>query len=186
MSQLLARILLSVFIIPLAGIIYLIAFFLAMEWRWPRYYDDRVSVMFFAGLTTWAFMAGYWILLWRSVVRWDAARVLRTIGCFVAAGVLALILGLLLNAVDRGFGYFMASITAPILWLAGTVPIWRETKQERAERLRNANSDTVVCPTCGYNLTGLSESRCPECGSKFTLNDLLAGQPARKMAEIEE
>jgi hypothetical protein len=26
-----------------------------------------------------------------------------------------------------------------------------------------------VCPTCDYNLTGLSSRRCPECGEAFTL-----------------
>jgi RHS repeat-associated protein len=26
------------------------------------------------------------------------------------------------------------------------------------------------CCACGYNLTGLSEQRCPECGTRFTLS----------------
>lgn len=28
-----------------------------------------------------------------------------------------------------------------------------------------------VCPTCDYNLTGLTSRRCPECGEPFTLID---------------
>jgi hypothetical protein len=28
------------------------------------------------------------------------------------------------------------------------------------------------CPTCGYNLTGLPENRCPECGSFFSPAEL--------------
>ncbi|MBN2562566.1 MAG: hypothetical protein JXQ75_16700 [Phycisphaerae bacterium] len=28
-----------------------------------------------------------------------------------------------------------------------------------------------LCPTCDYNLTGLTSRRCPECGEPFTLGD---------------
>jgi hypothetical protein len=28
------------------------------------------------------------------------------------------------------------------------------------------------CPTCGYNLTGLPENRCPECGGSFVSTEL--------------
>ncbi len=31
---------------------------------------------------------------------------------------------------------------------------------------RHARTDTLVCP-CGYDLTGLESTRCPECGSSF-------------------
>ena len=72
------------------------------------------------------------------------------------------------------------------LWLIVTTVAWRETRRERSERLRAAGAGTVVCPTCGYNLTGLTEARCPECGSKFTLNELMAGQPSRAGVELEK
>ncbi|MDB5303490.1 MAG: hypothetical protein JWM97_1039, partial [Phycisphaerales bacterium] len=42
----------------------------------------------------------------------------------------------------------------------------------------------VVCPTCGYNLTGLTATRCPECGSQFTLDELMAAQPGREGEEL--
>ena len=28
------------------------------------------------------------------------------------------------------------------------------------------------CPACGYELTGLSEMRCPECGRTFTFEEV--------------
>jgi hypothetical protein len=31
---------------------------------------------------------------------------------------------------------------------------------------RHATTNTLVCP-CGYDLTGLESTRCPECGSSF-------------------
>ena len=61
----------------------------------------------------------------------------------------------------------------PIVWVLATVLVWRETPQERIERLIAAGTDAVCCPVCGYNMTGLRESRCPECGSTFTLDQLL-------------
>jgi len=30
----------------------------------------------------------------------------------------------------------------------------------------------VHCPHCGYNLTGLTEDRCPECGNEFDRTEL--------------
>ena len=29
------------------------------------------------------------------------------------------------------------------------------------------SSPTLHCPQCGYNLTGLAQNRCPECGREF-------------------
>jgi DNA-directed RNA polymerase subunit RPC12/RpoP len=63
-----------------------------------------------------------------------------------------------------------------------TVIAWRESPLERATRVGAAGGSSVACPTCGYNLTGLAEARCPECGGRFTLDELFAAQPARGVA----
>ncbi|UCG15098.1 MAG: hypothetical protein JSV19_07345 [Phycisphaerales bacterium] len=39
---------------------------------------------------------------------------------------------------------------------------WSETRKRMAGH----------CPGCGYNLRGLSEQRCPECGRAFTFDEL--------------
>src|SRR5579884_3246062 len=39
-------------------------------------------------------------------------------------------------------------------------------------------AEDVHCPLCGYNLRGLSEPRCPECGYRFAWRDLL--DPTRR------
>ena len=37
-------------------------------------------------------------------------------------------------------------------------------------------SEQIECPLCGYNLRGIAEPRCPECGYKFTWRELLSPQ----------
>lgn len=37
---------------------------------------------------------------------------------------------------------------------------------------RAARGAPPRCPACGYNLSGLSQSRCPECGREYTLEQL--------------
>jgi hypothetical protein len=68
-----------------------------------------------------------------------------------------------------------------LLWLVATVRFWRETQEERSARLRAVGRDGggpgIPCPTCGYDMTGLNGTRCPECGSEFTVGELLAAHP---------
>ena len=39
-------------------------------------------------------------------------------------------------------------------------------------------ADEIHCPMCGYNLRGLAQPRCPECGHEFLWRDLL--DPTRR------
>ena len=65
-------------------------------------------------------------------------------------------------------------------WLGSTALIWRETSAERRDRLARLGIGAIGCPTCGYNLTGLREARCPECGSQYTLDQLYAAAAGEK------
>ena len=48
----------------------------------------------------------------------------------------------------------------PIVWVLATVLLWRETPAERLARMSNlVTNPTVLCPVCGYNLSGLREAR---------------------------
>lgn len=182
MSKLIARILLSIFVFPLAGLVYLIGFFLLDHYYRGRYQyrsDRSITCFLITGIIMWAFMVAYWTLLWRRSVRWDGVRLVRTLvatGIAILAGLTA---GAVCTPVDDSFGVFIGSITTPLLWLVGTIFAWGETASERAARTLAAASNTVVCPTCGYNLTGLRDLRCPECGTQFTLDQLIATQPGR-------
>lgn len=41
-------------------------------------------------------------------------------------------------------------------------------------RLHKAPRPVGLCPGCGYNLYGLREQRCPECGRPFTFEEVLS------------
>lgn len=193
MSSLIARILLAIFMIPLASLVYLVTFFQSERWldHWVAYqnydnYRQRAQLHFaLTGLTAWAFVGVWWFLLWRKSVRWTGPRIALTAVCATIAAGLGAVIAAVLNISERGFGDFVGSAAAPMLWLVGTIFVWRETAEERAARVHSSGRDSVVCPTCGYNLTGLKEPRCPECGTQFTLDQLLAAQPNRVNAEIE-
>jgi hypothetical protein len=194
MSQLIARILLAIFVIPLASLVYVVTTVQSERWlrQWfvsHNYYDyyQRVDRLSFAlsGLIAWAFLATWWFLLWRKSVRWNGRRIGVTAASVLVAAAAGFFIASILNKSERGFGDFVGSATAPLLWIVATIFVWRETANERATRVDNTGRDAIICPTCGYNLTGLKDARCPECGTQFTLDQLLASQPGRASADLE-
>jgi hypothetical protein len=184
MSHLLSRILLAMLMLPLAALLYLIVIVVGFSYNnWPR--DNWLWMV--AGLVTWGFMAGYWFLLWRGAVRWTSERIRLTLGAALAATVAGAIGGLIvllaMRRTERDFAIFVGTAIAPLLWLVATAFIWRENRTERAERVRSGpNHQALVCPNCGYNLTGLSIARCPECGAQYTVDELISLQPASATA----
>ncbi len=190
MSRLIAKILLTVFMIPFATIVYMVSF-VVME-RSLRftgsYYGNRYELFVLCGLLTWAVIALYWLLIWRGQIKWTSPRisltVLSAIVCAAASVVFAKLLNLLVR--EEIFSAFVASVLCPVLWLISTVFVWRESAEERAGRVAGGDETALTCPVCGYNLTGLSEPRCPECGTKYTLSELFARQPRRAMAAQDD
>jgi hypothetical protein len=159
--------------------------------RGSGYYRQRESDQFIiSGALTWIGVGIYWCLLWRSGVQWTSRRITGTIvagfGAF-AFGLLAAVFIAMTFSIGDGqsFEAFVGGMHAIIVWLIATVFIWRETAAERARRVTASSASAITCPTCGYNLTGLTEARCPECGSKFTLDELLASQQTKSEVEIE-
>ncbi|MDB5331604.1 MAG: hypothetical protein JWP03_2755 [Phycisphaerales bacterium] len=184
MSRLISRILLAVFLLPLSAMVYL-AVFVPMSVRMLWLPSGRFIPWFGAGLAAWTFMAIYWWLLWRGSIRWSRRRIGLSFGFAFPALLVAGTIGYLLGQREEEFGCFMGSALAPLLWIVSTIFLWRETAAERKERLHAAGHGAVVCPTCGYNLTGLTTTRCPECGGQLTLDELIAAQPARESRELE-
>ena len=183
MSPTISRILLTIVLFPLAAFVNLIAYILLDE-----HLDDEAEVLIPALITAF-FMQGFWLLLWRKTVRFTSARLRQTIIAGVATALAAagvgVTIGLTVEYSADDIAIYIACNLWALLWITATLFIWRETKTERTDRLERVGASTIVCPACQYNLTGLREARCPECGTGYTLNELLAGQPSRRAAEIE-
>lgn len=47
--------------------------------------------------------------------------------------------------------------------------IWRDGYRRG---WRSARGDPPTCPNCGYNLSGLTQCTCPECGRTYRLDEL--------------
>lgn len=182
MTNLLARILLSILMLPLAVMCFIVIF-AAVAGNAQREETGLIVATF----ATAPIVAMYWFMLWRRSVLWSPGRIGRTIagsiGCIVAGVCAGSFMMSLVGVRDETFGIFFGGVFATVLWLPVTVLLWKETAAERTDRIRNSAGDVVFCPRCGYNLTGLYEPRCPECGARFTLNQLYAGQQREALAD---
>ena len=184
MTKLVARLILAMLILPIAVAVFLFMAFAVFPNTGPPG-ALSISLMW---LVEYAVIATYWVLLWRSSVRWTKERILGTLGATLAA--------LLCGGIGAGFvvevthedialGILIGGGLVPIVWVLGTVLVWRESSHERLERLKTYGTDAVCCPVCGYNMTGLREARCPECGGQFTVDELLTAQHEREQ-ELEQ
>lgn len=175
MSATLARLMLSMAVIAGTPVVWVIV----AIWLDRRASDDVAFL--YANIIGGLFLITAWTATWSGHVTWDARRVLKT--AIAAAGAVALVVAMYVFvrlAFHRGYGgdnelgLILGGLVGGAAWPAFTAFAWRETAAERAARLKQHGVHTVACPTCGYNLTGLTDARCPECGSKFTLDQLLA------------
>jgi hypothetical protein len=177
MTRLIARLILAMLLLPVTGALWVFGFALMVSVRTP---PSLFAIGALYGVV-YAFVGAYWVLLWRGAVRWTRGRIVNTIAAGAASIVVGVGIGIgaswVVRVAPQELCMLLAGGTVPILWVLATVLIWRETPAERVARLARLGRDAVVCPICGYNLAGLREARCPECGTQFTLDKLLATQP---------
>ncbi len=181
MSNLLARIMLALLMLPLACVVFFLSMYTWFEILLAGTFTPNQSpALVFATLVTWLFVMFYWTLLWRRTVHWTRARLLGTAGITVGAVLTGMGAGSFTARVDTDMGLFFGGVMTVLSWLTASVFVWRETKTERVQRVVARNPHAVVCPLCGYNLTGLRQTTCPECGRTYTLQELMALQPGRE------
>jgi hypothetical protein len=181
MTRTVARLILAMLLLPCTGAVFLLLFVVLVannSGPGPGPAVGRLLVMWFL---LYVFVGAYWILLWRDMVMWNRRRVTRTalatVLSFAGGVVVALVCVTVNRQVPLPFAVMVGGGTVPITWVLSTVLIWRETAAERLGRLTAYGMPVLACPLCGYNLAGLTEARCPECGSSFTLEQILLARP---------
>ena len=183
MTATIARLILAMLILPATGAVFILTF-IAFVARSGGPGPPTLAAVTMLWMIVYAFVATYWIVLWRTTVNWTTARVWKTALAGLAAVTVGAAFAVTATAVNRqippAIALLLGGGTVPIIWVLGTVLLWRETASERLARMSKLiNAPTILCPVCGYNLTGLREARCPECGGSFTLDELVAAQPQR-------
>jgi hypothetical protein len=112
------------------------------------------------------FVAAEWVI-WTPVILWTARKKAVAIAGMVALGLLCFLDFLPVDAACEGL-----SLLSPLWSLAlGTVIVlvsWCYFSPPTP----SPDVMNVLCPSCGYDLRGQRECRCPECGREFSLSDL--------------
>lgn len=172
MTQLIARLLLAAMLLPLSIALLVVLIMLISINGNPSPLETALLWIAVDG-----FVVAYWLWVWKDLVRWTPSRHVRTVAAGVAAILVSTVFGSVFHLLGRpplAASIMVGGGPSPIVWVFLTILIWRESAAERRDRMRKTGSQVIPCPVCGYNLTGLREARCPECGTSFTLNELMA------------
>ncbi len=185
MTRLVAKLVLAMLLLPCTGaVVLLLMSFVLNQRNGPPELWELIGVW----SVVYTFVALYWLLLWHDQVSWTRERRVYT----GMAGGGALLVGVAMAAVigqfakEAAVGALIGGGFPPIVWALATVVIWKESPDERRQRLAAAGSDAVSCPVCGYNLTGLRETRCPECGTQYTVDQLLNAVQSERAAGLHD
>src|SRR5688500_17258420 len=178
MTWTVARLVRAMLLLTCTGAVFLLLFVALVVPTNGQPWGGRLQALWSA---VYEYVAAYSVLLWRDMVPWNRRRVVLTVvatvlslagGCAVALGCIAFD-----RRVPPPIAVLFGGGTVPITWVLSTVLVWRETAAERLGRLTAHGMPAIACPLCGYNLAGLTEARCPECGGTCTLEQIVVARP---------
>lgn len=115
-------------------------------------------------------MIAGWLALWRGRIVWTG----RVVGGTVSLGLVTLASSVAAaESVMQTWRplQYSAPFLALAIWFAGTAWLWR--KRESPVVFAASNTEHVSCPQCSYNLKGLKEVHCPECGWTSTVDQIV-------------
>ncbi len=113
--------------------------------------------------------------IWWRFRKW--APVLRTLLMIAGVWIVALPTTVVLErTIQNSDGLMVGAVFAAIAATAGLlVMLAYRTASGRAVR-DPRGAVRVNCPRCGYSMVGLCSSTCPECGTTFTIDQIIGGQ----------
>lgn len=178
-----SRLLLSMILLTALVGAYLVLFnilYMATPW-------DEFQTHIYTGVALHPVGLILWPLIWVRAVRWTPLRIVATLawaaGSLLLAGAVFvgwIILATVTGWMDEDYASAICVPLAMILWPLGTVFIWQDRLGDSAARSRAAQREGVKCPGCGYRLSDIRSTTCPECGRTFTVQELLAGRRAEE------
>lgn len=186
MPRLLARTLITILMAPVALVVYVASVALVehgtrvllrgMSWSDREWWSwlAVLAILLIEGLVA---LLIQW-LIWRGVVSWTPKRRSRT--RWVWLGLLAVCAlqgcGWVLTGLDLDFiapASIVCTVFLTLIALILNFAFWTETPTERAKRMARGGLNRTACPICRYDLAGLTNLRCPECGSEFTFGAIV-------------
>ena len=178
MTRTVARLILAMLLLPCTGAVFLVLMLAIVA---PTNGPPSVARLLLMWSLLYLFVGTYWVILWRDMVPWNRRRVmltaLATVGSLAGGAAVAVVAIAFQRQLPPPIAVMFGGGTVPITWVLTTVLIWRETAAERLQRLTAHGMPVIACPLCGYNLAGLQEAKCPECGASFTLEQLILARP---------
>ena len=140
--------------------------------HWIR--DEELAVAALAGSTCWfAALIGIWRPMQKGRAFVLPSIVTLAIGVGVIAGSIAI--DVLLRVRDEEVLMFSLALVGGAALILTWLPTARRLLRGRPV-LGADHQVRVRCPTCGYSLIGLRDLRCPECGTTFTIDELIRAQ----------
>jgi len=142
-------------------------------------YTHHQTVLMSCNVVCGAAIVMLWLAVWGPQVRWSGWLVGLSVLSVPAA---ALVPAAMLSGwswLAGGWDREMSPLFAGVLWQGWWILLiswlWRSSRLQDVRQAAAEKQLDVPCPGCGYDLTGLQHAECPECGTSFTLEQLIAG-----------
>lgn len=148
-------------------------------WAWRQStgggYVDPEEMAIALSVASVAWIAALFCI-WGRVRR--ARTIVRPSLLTIGIGIVTILGGVAIDELVRGDEEIvigaLALIAGGIVLLLWLSPILR--MQQGKPVVDADNQVDVHCPSCGYSLIGLRDLRCPECGTRFTIDELIRAQ----------